>query len=154
MLLITLAIAVPIVYASRRLSTVERYLRIASGLLSLAFGLFLAYHICFVEASDAIGTLRSGTIQKIGTGADSLEPLGLAVDAEGYVWYTNAQARAISRVSPDGAIKSFPLSTSIARLGRLAIAPDGAVWMGRAACSMLVSGTPRFAVPVLTWLRM
>lgn len=81
-----------------------------------------------LEASDAIGTLRHGTIQKIGTGADSLEPLGLAVDTEGYVWYTNAQARAISRVSPDGAIKSFPLSTSIARLGRLAVAPDGAVW--------------------------
>ncbi len=49
MLLITLAIAVPIVYASRRLSSVERYLRIVSGLLSLTFGLFLAYHICFVE---------------------------------------------------------------------------------------------------------
>ena len=81
-----------------------------------------------LEGSDAIGTLRNGTIQKIGTGADSLEPLGLAVDAEGYVWYTNAQARAISRVSPDGAIRSFPLSTSIARLGRLAVAPDGAVW--------------------------
>jgi len=81
-----------------------------------------------LEASGAIGRLTNGTIQKVGTGQESLEALGLAVDADGSAWYTNAQARAISRVSATGALTSFPLSTPVARLGRLSVASDGAVW--------------------------
>src|SRR2546425_2498344 len=81
-----------------------------------------------IEFSDAIGVLRNGRIQRLPKGTQNLEPLGLAVDAQGAAWYTDAPARVISRVSPDGAIKSFPLATPIARLGRLAVAPDGAVW--------------------------
>ena len=49
MMLITLVIAAPMAYAARRLTHVERHLRMASGLLSLGFGLFLVYHIGFVS---------------------------------------------------------------------------------------------------------
>src|SRR2546421_595984 len=49
MMLITLVLAAPMTYASRRLRHVERHLRVASGVLSLAFGLFLVYHIGFVS---------------------------------------------------------------------------------------------------------
>jgi len=49
MMLITLVIAAPMAYASRRLTHVERHLRVASGLLSLGFGLFLVYQIGFVS---------------------------------------------------------------------------------------------------------
>jgi ABC-type nickel/cobalt efflux system permease component RcnA len=49
MMLITLLVAAPMTYASRRLAHVERHLRVASGVLSLAFGLFLVYHIGFVS---------------------------------------------------------------------------------------------------------
>jgi ABC-type nickel/cobalt efflux system permease component RcnA len=49
MMLITLIIAAPMAYASRRLTYVERHLRVASGLLSLGFGLFLVYQIGFVN---------------------------------------------------------------------------------------------------------
>jgi hypothetical protein len=38
-----------VAYASRRSSRVERHLRFASGLLSLAFGLFLVYQIGVVD---------------------------------------------------------------------------------------------------------
>jgi len=48
MMLITLVVAAPITYASRRLVHVQHYMRVASGLLSLAFGLFLVYQIGFV----------------------------------------------------------------------------------------------------------
>jgi ABC-type nickel/cobalt efflux system permease component RcnA len=48
MLLITTVIAAPVAYASTRCSGVERGLRVASGLLSLAFGLFLVYQVGFV----------------------------------------------------------------------------------------------------------
>jgi virginiamycin B lyase len=81
-----------------------------------------------LEASDAMGRLRDGAIQKVGAGKENLEPLGLAVDADGSVWYTNALARAIARIAPDGAVTAFPLSTPVARLGRLSVAADGAVW--------------------------
>jgi len=49
MMLITAAIGAALAYASRRSSRVERYLRFASGLLSLGFGLFLAYQIALVD---------------------------------------------------------------------------------------------------------
>jgi len=49
MMLITAAIGAVLAYASRRSSRVERYLRVASGLMSLGFGLFLAYQIAVVD---------------------------------------------------------------------------------------------------------
>jgi ABC-type nickel/cobalt efflux system permease component RcnA len=49
MMLITTAIGAMVAYASRRSSRVERHLRFASGLLSLAFGLFLVYQIGVVD---------------------------------------------------------------------------------------------------------
>ena len=49
MMLITAAIGVPFAYTARRSVTIHRYLGAASGLLSLAFGLFLAYQVGFVD---------------------------------------------------------------------------------------------------------
>jgi cytochrome c biogenesis protein CcdA len=49
MMLITAAIGAVLAYASRRSLRVERYLRLASGLLSLGFGVFLAYQIALVD---------------------------------------------------------------------------------------------------------
>jgi len=81
-----------------------------------------------LEASDAIGRLKDGEIVKVPKGGPSVEPLGLAVDGAGRAWYTEATRQRISRASPDGSITSFGLSTPVARLGRLAIAPSGDVW--------------------------
>lgn len=49
MMLITAVIAVPFAYTAARFTTVHRYLGVASGLLSLAVGLFLAYQIGLVD---------------------------------------------------------------------------------------------------------
>jgi high-affinity nickel-transport protein len=49
MMLITAAIGAVLTYASRRSSRIERHMRLASGLLSLGFGLFLAYQIAVVD---------------------------------------------------------------------------------------------------------
>lgn len=49
MMLITLIIAAPVMAASRRLANVAGHLRVASGLLSLGFGLLLVYRIGFVS---------------------------------------------------------------------------------------------------------
>ena len=81
-----------------------------------------------LEAADAIGLLRDGEIMKLAKGGESVEPLGLAVDRTGRAWYTEAPRQRISRVSRDGRIDSFALSTPVARLGRLAVAPSGDVW--------------------------
>lgn len=45
MILITMAIALPSSLATRRFTSVQRYLRLASGMASIAFGLFLAHQI-------------------------------------------------------------------------------------------------------------
>lgn len=49
MMLITAAIAMPLVFGGDRLSGLTRHFGTASGLLSLGFGLFLVYHIGFVQ---------------------------------------------------------------------------------------------------------
>jgi uncharacterized membrane protein (DUF441 family) len=49
MMLITAAIAVPFAYTATRFAAVHRYLGVASGLVSLAIGLFLAYQIGLVD---------------------------------------------------------------------------------------------------------
>jgi hypothetical protein len=49
MLLITASIAAPSLFASRRFAGMNRTLRIASGVASIAFGLLLAHRIGFVD---------------------------------------------------------------------------------------------------------
>lgn len=81
-----------------------------------------------IENASAIGVLRGTTIHKIPKGRENLEPLGLAVATNGEVWFTDAIAEAVGRLSPDGAVQSFPLPTRITQFGRLAVAPDGSAW--------------------------
>jgi ABC-type nickel/cobalt efflux system permease component RcnA len=49
MMLITAVIALPVAYSAGRLTRVRHGLRLASGLISLGFGLFLAYRIGIVD---------------------------------------------------------------------------------------------------------
>lgn len=49
MMLITAAIALPFAYTQNRFARVNQYLGLASGFLSLGFGLFLVYEIGFVQ---------------------------------------------------------------------------------------------------------
>src|SRR5262249_46724586 len=52
----------------------------------------------------------------------------------GAVWFTDSPSRAVSRMAPDGTVSSVALTdTPIARLNRLALAPDGAVWFADSA---------------------
>jgi high-affinity nickel permease len=49
MMLITGAMVLPFAYAEKRFSRLNRGMRVASGLISVAFGLFLVYEIGFVN---------------------------------------------------------------------------------------------------------
>jgi len=49
MMLITASIAAPALFAARRFAGMNNKLRIASGVVSIGFGLFLAHHIGFVD---------------------------------------------------------------------------------------------------------
>ena len=82
-----------------------------------------------MDSANAFGRLRDGKLTRVVTGKrTNVEPIGLGVDGKGIVWYTDALDQAIASMSQDGKLASFPLGTPIARLGRLAVAPDGAIW--------------------------
>lgn len=81
-----------------------------------------------IDSAGVMGVIRDGKIARLPTTRKIVEPIGLAVDADGAAWYGDASGAMISRMSPGGETKSFPLGTPIARLGRLTVAADGAVW--------------------------
>lgn len=81
-----------------------------------------------IDFSNAIGVFRNGKIERIDKGSRNMDPIGIAVDGANNAWYVDAPALSIGRVSPNNEIKTFPLGTPVARLQRLTVAPDGAVW--------------------------
>jgi virginiamycin B lyase len=96
-----------------------------------------------LEASNMLGVLRNGQFAFVRKAFESIEPLGLAVDASGAAWFTEAPRQAIGRATFDGSTATFPLDTPVARLGRLAVAGDGSVWFAeptRASVTQLKDG--------------
>lgn len=86
-----------------------------------------------LESSNRLGVLHSnGEFAFVRKEFESIEPLGLAIDAAGAAWFTEAAKQRIVRASLDGAIASFPLGTSVSRLGRLAVGADNTVWFAEA----------------------
>lgn len=85
-----------------------------------------------IEMSDAIGVLHNGRIERLAKKTQNLEALGLAVDAAGMAWYTDAPSRSVARISRKGEIRSFPVATPVVTFGRLAIARDDGVWFADA----------------------
>jgi len=85
-----------------------------------------------LESSNVLGILRNGRFVFVSKDVDSMEPFGLAIDSRGAAWFTEAPKQMIVRAGADGSITPFPLATPVARLGRLAIAPDGSVWFAEA----------------------
>ena len=81
-----------------------------------------------IDFSDAVGVVRGGKVERFPKGSRSTEPIGIAVDASGKVWVTDAATVSIVAMSATGEVQSVKLGTPIARLGRMAAAPDGAVW--------------------------
>jgi virginiamycin B lyase len=81
-----------------------------------------------LESSQRLGVLRNGQFTFVRKGFESLEPLGLAIDADGAAWVTEASRQAIVRVGLDGSSRSFALGTPVSRLARLAIGRDHSVW--------------------------
>jgi high-affinity nickel-transport protein len=49
MMLMTAAISIPLVYTGKKFFKINRHLTAISGFASMAFGVFLVYHIGFVE---------------------------------------------------------------------------------------------------------
>ena len=81
-----------------------------------------------IDFSSAIGVFRNGKIERIDKGTRNMDPIGIAVDQANNAWYVDAPALSIGRIGPNNEIKTFPLGTPVARLQRLTVAPDGAVW--------------------------
>jgi virginiamycin B lyase len=81
-----------------------------------------------IDFGEGIGLVRDGRVQRLPKKGRNVEPIGLGVDANGTAWFTDPSAIAVSSMTPSGELRSFPLGTPIARLARLAVAPDGAVW--------------------------
>jgi virginiamycin B lyase len=82
-----------------------------------------------IDFGEGVGLIRDGKVQRVPKpGGRNVEPIGLGIDASGAAWVTDPAKVAITRVTASGETQSFPLGTPVARLARLAVAPDGSVW--------------------------
>jgi virginiamycin B lyase len=81
-----------------------------------------------IDFGEGVGLVRDGRVQRLPKKGRNVEPIGLGVDAKGTAWFTDPSAIAVLSMTSSGELQSFPLGTPIARLARLAVAPDGAVW--------------------------
>jgi virginiamycin B lyase len=96
-----------------------------------------------LESSNMIGLLRNGQLAFVRKDFESIEPLGLAIDANGAAWFTEAPKQAIVRASAEGSTTSFALGTAVSRLGRLAVGSDRTIWFAeptRASITQLKDG--------------
>jgi virginiamycin B lyase len=86
-----------------------------------------------IDLANAIGRIRNGKLERLPEPGTNLEPIGLAITDDGAAWYPDAAARQIQRVAPDGKITSLTLETPVAKLGKIAAAPDGSVWFAESS---------------------
>lgn len=85
-----------------------------------------------IDLAAAIGRVRDGKIERLPKPRTSLEPVGITVAPDGAAWFTDSESRQISRIAPTGEITSITLDTAIARLGKVAAAPDGSICFAEA----------------------
>ena len=78
----------------------------------------------FVPSSDAARPIV--TFQAFGASVVH-RPQGVALGADGAVWFTNEEGHAIGRIDATGAIRMYT-SPAIASPGAITAAPDGALW--------------------------
>lgn len=85
-----------------------------------------------IDFAAAVGRIRDGKLERIPKARVSLEPIGLAVTADGSAWMTDSEARQILRVAPDGGLSTVDVETPVARLGKIAATADGSLWFAEA----------------------
>lgn len=85
-----------------------------------------------LDSADVLGVVRGGKVERVARGAASVEPAGIGVDAHGNVFATDPNGIAITKLAANGQVSAIALGTPIARLGRLAVAADDAVWFAEA----------------------
>lgn len=86
-----------------------------------------------LDMASAVGRVRDGKVERLDKPAKSLEPIGIVADGQGGAWFTDVTAGAISHVDRDGQVTSVPIGTPVVRLGRVARAPDGAIWFAESS---------------------
>lgn len=86
-----------------------------------------------IDFSDAVGVVRGGKVERFSKGSRSAEPIGIVVDNQGRTWVSDAATVSILGVSSSGEFSAIKLGTPIARLGRMAAAPDGSVWFAESS---------------------
>jgi virginiamycin B lyase len=72
--------------------------------------------------------LLPGTIASFKIPATGGEPTGIAVGADGNLWFTEQIANQIGRITPAGDITEFPIPTADSWPMDIAAGPDGSLW--------------------------
>jgi virginiamycin B lyase len=126
-------------YGPKATPTVVEYPMLVTGDIPAALAVAPDGAVWFtIENSSALGVVRGGQVERVLRGRESLEPLGLAVAGTGDVWFTDTMSKSLGVWSPERGVAWFQLPTGVAQFGRMAVAPDGAVWVADSWSNALV----------------
>ncbi len=79
-------------------------------------------------------------------------PFGIVAGPDGNLWFTEAAANQIGRITPSGAVTEFSIPTPASSPQEITVGPDGNLWFTEAAANQIGTITPdgqvsEFALP-------
>jgi virginiamycin B lyase len=106
--------------------------------------------VIIAAALRGIGAAQTITEFSIPTAASG--PMGIALGADGNIWFIESAANKIGRITSTGVITEFPIPTASSGPFAIASGPDGALWFTEIAASQIgqitVAGAIReFPIP-------
>jgi hypothetical protein len=98
----------------------------------------------------------TGSITEYPVGTANSQPQGITIGSDGNLWFTEAAADNVGKITPSGTVTEYPLPSPLAAPNRIISGPGGDVWFtesGKGAIGHFdpanpPSGTPNPAVPV------
>ena len=95
-----------------------------------------------MAAGDAHPAKAAGTITEFAVPTAASSPNGIAVGADGNIWFTEYTGDKIGRITPAGTITEFTVPTASAGPRQIAAGPDGNLWFTEFSAAKIGQITP------------
>jgi streptogramin lyase len=110
--------------------------------------------ILVILASSVTASVAVGDISEYPVPTSGSHPSGVAVGADGNLWFTEHDGNSVAKVTTSGVITEYPVPTVSSGPSGIAAGPDGTLWFTESMANKVASVTPsglftEYAVPTV-----